>query len=74
MDKLPNGDVLNLGKIPKSKPKTHEFFQNIDAEIARQFEGQKQAGQKRMEARQALLQIPDPVVFKNASPVKALLL
>lgn len=51
MDRLPNGDKLNLGKMPETKPKTHEFFENIDDEIKRQMKGYRAAGQNRMNVR-----------------------
>jgi hypothetical protein len=51
MDRLPNGDKLNMGKMPVSKPKGHEFFENIDDEIKRQMSDYRNAGQNRMKAR-----------------------
>ena len=57
----------------EKKGNFNQFFKNIDEEIKREMTDFRKAGLERHEAKQALLNIPDPAVFKNGCPVKAIL-
>ena len=50
----------------------NKLFDGIDEEIAMKMEKYKKPNQDRLNYKKSLLKIPEPVVYKNECPVKAM--